>query len=173
MAPGASLSGTGVWLAGLAGMDKSNISHGLQLAGIGLLAGLAGTLAMSLSQSAEMRLTGRKPSDVPAKAVETLVQQPIEDDDSEKQLSTAAHFAFGTSLGLGLAAMAKVPEPVRGAAFFAGAWATGTTLITSLGLSDPPTRWKARQLATDLGHHAVYAATAAAAFFGLRRLARV
>jgi hypothetical protein len=154
-------------------MDRTAISNAATLAGLGLVAGLVGTLAMTLSQKAEMRLTERAPSDTPAKAIETLAATPVHDDRAEQALSSAGHVAFGTGLGLGLAALAKVPEPARGLTFFAGAWATGTTLINALDLSDPPTRWDARALAIDLAHHAVYAAVAAAAFVGLRRLARV
>lgn len=154
-------------------MDKQDLSHAATLAGLGLTAGLAGTIVMTLGQTAEMRLTKRRASTVPAKAIEKITDTRLRNPDSEKQLSTAAHVAFGTSLGLGLAALSKVPEPARGAAFFAGAWGAGTALVTGLGLSDPPTKWGTKKLATDLGHHAVYAASAAAAFFGLRRLARV
>jgi hypothetical protein len=154
-------------------MERAPVITAAGLAGIGLAAGLIGTLAMTLSQSAEMALTKRAPSKTPAKAIERLSGAPALGAEREGALSNAGHFAFGTALGLGLVALAPVPEPARGAAFFAGAWGAGTALITGLGLSDPPTKWDADKLAIDLGHHAVYAATAAAAFFGLRRLARL
>jgi hypothetical protein len=154
-------------------MQKTDLIRPAQIAGIGLLAGLAGTAAMSLSQAVEMRLTKRAPSPTPAKAVEALTGVEAPKEATEARLSTAAHIAFGTSLGLGLAAMAKVPEPARGALFLAGSWSAGTALITGLGVSDPPTKWGSRQLATDIGHHAVYAASAALAFVRLRRLVRV
>jgi len=154
-------------------MTSDNLSNAAKLAGFGLLAGLAGSLVMLASQRAEMRLTKREGSDIPAEAVEKLSGIDVEDRSTEHQLSTAAHFAFGTGLGLGLAALAKVPEPARGIAFFACAWSAGAALITGLNLSDPPTKWDPAKLAIDLGHHAVYAATAAGTFFGLRRLARI
>jgi hypothetical protein len=154
-----------------AGMTKTSDIAGL--AALGLCAGLIGTLAMTASQKAEIALTGRKPSRTPAQAVETLSGTKPQTDGGEQQLSSAAHLAFGTTLGLGLAALAEVPEPGRGALFLAGAWATGTAITTELGLADPPTRRDARELATDLGHHVVYAVTAALAFAGLRRLARI
>ncbi len=141
------------------------------IAGFGLLAGLIGATVMLGSQKAEMALTGRAPSDTPAKAVEQLTGIDPDGAATEQTLSTAGHFAFGTGLGLGLALLDDVPEPARGALFFAGAWSLGTAVITGLGLSEPPTKWTRTQLATDLGHHLVYAASAAAAFAGLRRLA--
>jgi hypothetical protein len=154
-------------------MNTQDLSRVGTLAGLGLLSGLAGTLVMTLGQKAEMRLTKREPSEVPAEAVETITNTPAPDARQQAQLSTAAHVAFGTSLGLGLVALSKLPEPARGVAFFAGAWGAGTALITGLGLADRPTQWGAQKLAIDLGHHAVYAASAAASFAGLRRLAHV
>ncbi|WP_294392394.1 hypothetical protein [uncultured Sphingomonas sp.] len=154
-------------------MTRDTLTHAAALSGLGLAAGLVGALAMSGSQKAEMAITGRKPSDTPAKAVEEVTGTDVQDPTAEQSLSTAGHLAFGTALGLGLAAMEKVPEPARTIAFFAAAWGAGTSLITGLGLSDPPTKWDRTQLATDLGHHAVYAASAATAFYGLRRLAKV
>ena len=153
-------------------MQKSDVIRSVEIAGLGLLAGLIGTLAMSTSQALEMRLTKRKASTTPAEAVETLVGVDVPDWLTEHQLSTAAHVTFGTGLGLGLAALAKLPEPARGAVFFIGSWSAGTAMITGLGVSDPPTKWGVKSLVIDLAHHAVYAGSAALAFSGLQRLAR-
>jgi hypothetical protein len=155
-------------------MERATLTNAATLAGIGLAAGLVGSVVMLLSQKAEMSVTGREPSDTPARAMETIARvDPPEDDKVQQDLSTIGHFAFGTGLGLGLAALARVPEPARGLAFFTGVWTLGNGVLTALGLSDPPTKWKPQQLAVDVGHHAVYAAAAAAAFFGLRKAARV
>jgi hypothetical protein len=155
-------------------MDRTPAATAATLTGLGLLAGLAGAAVMLLSQKAEMSVTGREPSDTPAKALETIARtDPPKDERIQQDLSTIGHFAFGTGLGLGLAALAKVPEPARGLAFFAGVWTIGNGVLTALGLAEPPTRWKREELAVDVGHHAVYAATAAGAFLGLRKLAKV
>lgn len=154
-------------------MDDKALPHGAALAAFGLAAGFAGAVAMSLSQKAEMAMSGRPPSNTPAEAVEAVTGMGRQDAQSERQLSTAAHLAFGTGLGLGMAALAGVPEPARGLAFFTAAWTAGNTLVTRLGLSDPPSEWSAKQLATDIGHHAVYATATAATFAALRRIARV
>jgi hypothetical protein len=153
-------------------MAKSTLTQAVGLAGIGLAAGLSGALLMSLSQKAEMAVTKREPSTTPSDAAETLVGTEL--DETEKQkLSTPLHLAFGSALGLGLAALAPVPEPARTGLFFAGAWGAGNGLTTALDVADPPTQWDAKQLAIDLLHHAVYAVGATMAFFGLRRLARL
>lgn len=152
-------------------MELAKIERAGLIAGIGLVAGLAGAIAMALSQKAEMAISGREPSSTPAEAIETI--SGVEANEAEEaRLSTVGHFAFGTALGLGLAAMDGVPEPARAGLFLGGSWAAGNGLITALGVSDPPTRWTPAQLATDLLHHVVYAAAATAAYFGLRRLVR-
>lgn len=137
---------------------------------LGLGAGLLGATAMLVSQKIEIRATGRKPSDTPAKAVETLTGLTARDEERRSQLSTAAHFAFGTALGAGLVALDRVPTPFRTPLFAAGAWLVGTGVLVALDVSDPPTEWSAGALATDIGHHAVYAASASAAYGIGRRL---
>lgn len=142
------------------------------LAGLGLAAGLAGAILMTLSQKAEMALAGREGSTTPADAAETATGIGL--DRREKQaLSTPLHLAFGSALGLGLAGLERVPEPARSTLFLAGAWGAGNGLATTLGDAPPPSEWDAKQVATDLLHHVVYAAGATAAFLGLRRLARI
>lgn len=154
-------------------MDKTDVTSTAALAGIGLAAGLVGAAVMLAGQEAEIALTGRETSRTPAKALEKIGGVDDQPAAIEQRLSTAGHFAFGTALGLGMVALAKVPEPARSGLFFAGAWGAGASLITGLCLSDPPTKWRAAQLATDLGHHIVYAAATGATFAGLRRLAKV
>ena len=153
-------------------MKTSDLSRTAGLAGIGLAAGFAGAVLMLMSQKAEMAITNRDPSTSPSKAVEKVTAVDLSETD-EQTLSTPIHLAFGTALGLGLAALTKVSEPARTGLFFAGTWSAGNGLLVALDLSDPPTRWDAKRLAIDVAHHAVYAAGAAATFLGLRRLARL
>jgi len=130
----------------------------------GLLAGLAGTAVMTAGQTVEMRLTGREASTDPAKAVENLTGEEPRDAQGEQALSTAAHFAYGTVLGLTLGLLRDVKEPARTGAFFVGAWGLGVLIETWLHPDQPPPKWNAQQLATDIGHHLVYAVTAAYAY---------
>ncbi|USI72243.1 hypothetical protein [Sphingomonas morindae] len=139
--------------------------------GLALGAGLAGAAVMLVSQKIEMKASGRAPSDTPAKAIETLAGFELYDEAAEARLSTFGHFAFGTGLGLGLAAIDRVPEPWRTLVFASGCWAIGTGTLVGLGVSEPPTRWGATALATDLGHHAVYAAASASAYAAGKALA--
>jgi hypothetical protein len=139
-------------------------SPALKPISIGLLAGLAGTIVMTLGQKLEMRLTGREGSDDPAEAVEDLTGEKVEDQRQKQALTNAVHFAYGTALGTTLAALDGVKEPARTALFFAGAWGLGALIETWLHPDQPVTQWDAQQLATDIGHHIVYAAAASFAY---------
>jgi len=133
----------------------------------GLVAGLAGTAVMTAGQKIEMRLTGREGSADPAKAVADLTGEQPENDRQEQSLATAVHFAYGTALGAGLGLLKAVKEPARTAAFFAAAWGMGALVETWLHPDRPPTRWTAQQLATDIGHHLVYAVATGLAYRAL------
>ncbi len=138
---------------------------------LGLAAGLAGTLVMTLGQHVEMRLSGRRPSRSPARAVATLGDMELASPDEERRASVPVHLAYGTALGIGLVALDRIKEPWRTAAFFAAVWGAGAALLGGLGLARPPHRQDRRTLATDLGHHAVYAATAGLAYGAANRFA--
>ena len=163
--------GTEAGSVGCSRMTRKDLAAAGSVAAIGLAAGLVGTLVMSLGQRAEMGLSGRSSSHTPAKAIEAVSGVDVPDGYQDR-VSLWTHLGYGTALGLGLAALAKVPEPARGTIFGTGAWLGGAGLQTALGVNDPPTRWKRAELAIDLLHHAVYAGAAAATFSGLTSLMR-
>lgn len=135
----------------------------------GLLAGLAGTAAISASQQVELVLTGRTPSATPAEALCLMLGVETRTEAEEQRLANEAHWAYGTMWGLGHSATAQVFEPARTLLYFAAVWAAGAALLTSTGLAPPPTRWKASSLVSDLAHHAVYAAVGSLAYHALER----
>ncbi|SFS00613.1 hypothetical protein [Sphingomonas jatrophae] len=148
----------------------SDLSTPQKLA-LGLAAGLVGTVVMTLGQKLEMALTDRPPSTTPAKAVETVTGiEPSKPD--EARLSNATHFAYGTALGAGLAALDRVPEPARTLAFLAMAQGTGAAILQALDLSGKPSEWGVQDAAIDVGHHLVYAVTAGLAYQGGKTLAQ-
>src|ERR1700761_7848376 len=68
--------------------------------GKGLLAGLAATAAITISQMIEMKITKREPSEAPVKvAEETIEAKPVNENEKEK-LSQELHWAYGTSWGI-------------------------------------------------------------------------
>jgi len=69
------------------------------IVGKGILAGLAGTAAISVSRAVGMNLTGREPSSTPARAVEKVLGIKAVDDEHEAQFSNMVHWGYGTSWG--------------------------------------------------------------------------
>jgi hypothetical protein len=123
----------------------------------GLAAGLAGTVALTISQRIEMSLTGRPPSDLPARVAEGVLG--ISPSGRNRALvAFATHWFNNTASGLGRALLAG--GGLRGARA-AGAtfvlYLGGSTLIfRRLDLAPPPWRRGARQLAIDVVHAGVY-----------------
>lgn len=134
--------------------------------GIGLVAGAAGTAAMTLVQKIEMKMTDREPSTMPAEAVDEIADLAPEDEEKRERFSNLVHWGYGTSLGAvrGVLASTPLPATAADAAFFAAIWAAPMVVLPALDLSPPPTEWDAGTLAKDFGHHLVYASTVALAW---------
>jgi hypothetical protein len=134
-------------------------------AGRGLVAGFAGTVALTASQRIEMRVTGRPPSDLPARVAEALLGVSPR-GRSRALVAFATHWFNNTTSGLGRALVAGVGlrgAPAAGATFVL--YVGGSTLLFSrLGLAPPPWRRSARQVATELLHAGVYSIATSTAY---------
>ena len=133
--------------------------------GNGLIAGLAGTLAMTVSQMIEMKITKRKPSDAPAKAVKkTLHIEPS--GENQQQFSNAVHYVYGTSWGVvrGLLSLVGLTGFAATCVHLAAIWGTAITIEPKLDIAPPVTQWKSKDIAIDIFHHAVYAIVAGIVF---------
>ena len=62
--------------------------------GKGLFAGLAGTAAMTISSTIEMKLSGRPASQTPAASAEKVLDVEPENEDSEAQFSNLVHWGY-------------------------------------------------------------------------------
>lgn len=139
--------------------------------GIGLVAGLVGTAAITASQMVEMRLRGRKPSKSPAKAAEKVLHLSPQDEATESQLNTAVHWAYGTSWGLfrpAVGALGVTGWPAT-ALHFAAIQGTGMVMLPGLDVAPPVKDWGAEEIAVEMLHHAVYAVAAGLAYEALCR----
>lgn len=144
---------------------------GLAAIGYGLLAGAAGSVAMSVSTNAEMWARGRPPSRAPAHALERLLGRRAVRRIGEVRLVTAAHVATGLGLGgvRGLLTGAGVGDPAARPAFLALTLTPDVAAMPALGAAPAPWRWRAADWGVTLLHHGVYAAATEAAFAALRR----
>jgi hypothetical protein len=130
--------------------------------GKGLLAGLAATAAITISQMIEMKITKRGPSDAPVKVVsETAGAKPDHKEDKEK-LSQEIHWAYGTAWGvsrglIGLTGLKGLPAAL---VHFAAIWGTSMVMLPHYKASKPVDVREPQEIAIDGFHHIIYAATA-------------
>ena len=142
-------------------MEKDNVFDGLGAIGAtlgkGLIAGLIGTAAITVSQMIEMKITKRKASDGPANAVEnTLDIHPA--PGTKKRFGQEVHWTYGTLWGVvhGVLAAAGVKKWAATTTHFAAIF--GTALAMAPLEDEPPvTEWEPKQILIGALHHAVYA----------------
>ena len=134
--------------------------------GKGLIAGAAGTLAITLSQMIEMKITKRNPSTAPADAAEKVLEVKPETEEDKQQFSKQIHWAYGTSWGitrsvLSLLGLRGLPATTI---HFATIYSTALIMPTSLKVAPPLKEWNAQEFIIDALHHAVYAIAAGLVF---------
>lgn len=130
--------------------------------GIGLVAGLVGTAAITLSQLIEMRIRGRDASKTPARAAEKIFGiQPV-DEEAEMRLSTITHWGYGTSWGTFRSALGVVGVhgPLATSLHFGAIYGTALVMLPGLQLAPPPKEWGAKEIGIDAWHHLVYGVAA-------------
>ncbi len=130
--------------------------------GVGLLAGLAGTAAITLSQMIEMKITKRKPSVVPEQAVEKTLDVGAVTEEKKEKVAQEVHWVYGTTWGVprGLIRWAGLKGWPATLAHFSAVWGTSLLMLPALGLSKPVREREIQATLIDAMHHAVYAVAA-------------
>ncbi|MCC9165485.1 hypothetical protein [Pontibacter harenae] len=152
--------------------------------GKGILAGLVGTAAITISQMIEMQLTKRQQSSSPAtvagqvlgvvpsdkEEASELKGEPVAPDKTNKEVkeehtarfTQMIHWQYGTSWGMprGLLSVAGVTGCPATAIHFAAVWGAAQVILPAANASEPITNWTPKQIATDVFHHSVYAIAA-------------
>lgn len=139
--------------------------------GRGLLAGLIGTAAMTVSSTAEAKVRGRGDSSSPSDAAGRVLGVRPRDPSGERRFNTAVHWGYGTSWGAvrGLLGAAGLSGPTAATAHLALVWGGEQVALPATGVSPPAWHWGATEVAVDLFHHAVYACATSAAYEWLDR----
>jgi hypothetical protein len=125
----------------------------------GIVAGVAGTVAMTLSEKIEQALTGRPSSYIPAHTVERLLGLPAKPDDQRTWMNWAAHWGLGVVPAAlrGIMAEGGMRGPLSSTMFFVTRMATDETAENVAGTGKPPWSWSAPLATVDVLHKAVYA----------------
>jgi len=127
--------------------------------GKGIFAGVAGTVAMTLSSTIEMKVRGRPASSTPAlAATKVLAVEPV-DEEAKARFSNLVHWGYGTARGgvRGLLAAAGLSGLAATAAHLGAVWGSEQVMLPALGVTPPLTEWGAKEVAIDAVHHLVYA----------------
>jgi hypothetical protein len=135
-----------------------------------VVAGAAGTTALTLADSAERRVRRRTHSGpldyddslVPGQIVAGVMHLPHVTAREDHELGLALRWGYGSAFGLLHGVLRRRLGEPRASALFGGTLMTATvTLFPLLGRTPPAWRWPADVLATCIGTHAAYVSAVA------------
>jgi hypothetical protein len=134
--------------------------------GKGLFAGVAGTAAMTLGSTIEMKLRGREASTVPSDAAGKVLGVQPRNARGKARFATVVHWTYGASWGAvrGLIAATGLRGPAADVVHFAGVWTAALVMLPSLKVAPPVTEWPPEEIALDALHHVIYAAGTGVAY---------
>jgi hypothetical protein len=148
----------------------------LRDAGVGLLAGIAGTVAMTVVQGAEYALTDAEPSDAPADVADRIKRATGRGRLRRRHRRAAnqgMHWLYGASWGVpyGIVAGAarEVAPEVSGPVFGLLVWGAGLAHQPVLGIAEVPWKRSLSSLGSEAFFHLVYGVGAGAAVRALSR----
>ena len=139
--------------------------------GRGLLAGLAGTAAMTVSSTLEQKARGHEASTAPADAaMKVLGVEGFCDEGARSRFSNLVHWGYGTGWGVPRALLSHAGLSPAGASAAHGAalWGSEQVMLPALGVAPPLWEWGAVEVAIDALHHLVYTVATAVAYEALR-----
>jgi hypothetical protein len=127
--------------------------------GKGMIAGLAGTAAITLSQTIEMKLTGREKSSAPADVANKTLGTHEINPEKKEDFSNTVHWGYGSAWGAirGILKEAGLPSWAATATHFAGVYGTALVMLPKSKVAPPLKEWGAKAIAMDALHHGIYA----------------
>jgi hypothetical protein len=137
--------------------------------GKGLVAGFAGTAAMTVSSTLEQHLRGRAASTAPADATaKVLGISEFSTPAAKNRFSNLVHWGYGTGWGVvrGLLASAGLRPAAATLAHGAAVWGNEQVMLPVLDVAPPVYLWPRQEVAIDAFHHLVYV-TATGVAYGL------
>src|SRR5262245_4280352 len=120
--------------------------------GAGLLAGAAGTAAMTLTSTLEAKVRGRGSSTAPSDAAgEVLGGQP-RIPAGRARFSNGVHCSYGTAWGAarGLIGLAGLGETSSTAVHFGAVWGWSLVMLPALGVAPPAWQQPRQAVAVDM-----------------------
>ena len=121
---------------------------------------------MTLSSTIEMKVRGREPSTVPARAAAKVLGVEPVGEPEQLRFATIVHWGYGAAWGVlrGVMGAVGIRGTAAAALFFSVVWTTELVTLPALDIGVPPvSRWSGQEVAIDSLHHVVYAAATSAA----------
>ena len=128
--------------------------------GRGIVAGVLGTAAMTVSSTIEARVRRRPASTAPADAsAKVLGIAAFTGPGAKNRFSNLVHWGYGTGWGVtrGLLRTAGLSPVSATAAHYAALWGSEQVMLPALAVAPPVTMWGREEIAIDGFHHLVYA----------------
>ncbi|HXS55956.1 MAG TPA: hypothetical protein VN726_07510 [Hanamia sp.] len=134
--------------------------------GKGLIAGLVGTAAISLSQAIERKITGKPTSFAPGDAASKALDIEASKMEARKKFSDEVNWVYGTSWGSarGMLSLLGIKGLPATAIHWAAIFYTAITIEPDFEVAPPINEWSKKDLAMFALHHMIYAATAGLVF---------
>lgn len=134
--------------------------------GRGLIAGLIGTAAITISQLLEEKITRKPSSFAPGDAASYALGIEASKMENRKRFSNEVHWTYGTLWGTmrGFISMTGLHGIPASALHFAAIFYTAVTVEPDFEVAPPLNEWSKQEIALFALHHVVYAAVAGAVF---------
>jgi len=139
----------------------------VEAVGLGLAAGVIGTIALTVAESAEQRLTGRQSSTIPGQVGTKLAgKDPATNPALVARLNPIVHWVHGISLGAvrGLLDLTGLSALAATVVFVPLVWGGDALLYRMLGIAPAPWKWERGELLTDLYGKGVLALATSGAY---------
>jgi hypothetical protein len=146
------------------------MSTPLAAVGKGLVAGAAGTAAMTAYQMAVAKLRDAESSTTPAEVGKRVIRGVLKrdvDENKTEELNNAVHAVYGTVWGTVYAIVAsdRATRPMRAGALFGSAvWGASLVELPAMKLAPPVWEQAPLEVALDLSYHLVFGFGVAGAF---------
>ena len=135
--------------------------------GKGVVAGFAGTAAMTVSSTLEQHLRRRAASTAPADATaKVLGIAEFSSPAAKDRFSNLVHWGYGTGWGVVRALLATIGLRPAAATLAHGAavWGNEQVMLPALDVAPPAYLWPRAEVAIDAFHHLVYTAATGLAY---------
>ena len=139
--------------------------------GRGLIAGLAGAAAITLSTRTERMITKKPPSFAPADAASKALSIEASDREEWGKFSNEVHWTYGTiwGVGRGLLSLVGLKGWSANAIHFTAIYYTAITIEPDFEVAPPINEWSKKEIGIFALHHVVYVVIAGLVFDAINK----